>query len=273
MFSEQCGTRPLVLLVVLLSSAVVLLLLPYRDLVTDQLLGITINARFKRSSPWPADNTTLEQHATGTRAAAEETRSLGQQNLQLELNCSARVFANDTSCSLADASRHFVCTKRYPRTGAFVAGSNGAWQAYGNCGFQPGIKHGACLFRKLQLEQPSNASTSQANGSADSNSTAGSSSSKAKQAQQQQQRQDQTQYIVVLGDSQGMHYTEGLVRGLQATGASCNMQKRESGADYFGDPVGITYGQQDCGGCASSLTRCVHPDTQVCLSVLSCLHK
>jgi hypothetical protein len=60
-----------------------------------------------------------------------------------------------------------------------------------------------------------------------------------------------------------MHYTEGIVRGLQASGANCNMQKREGSADYFGDPAGIAYGQQDCSGCASSLTRCTHPDTQV----------
>jgi hypothetical protein len=82
--------------------------------------------------------------------------------------------------------------------------------------------------------------------------------------QAQQQQQHLTQYIVI---PQGMHYTEAVVRGLRAAGATCTVQKRESEASYFGDPAGIVYRQQDCSGCSSSLTRCIHPSTQVILCI------
>jgi hypothetical protein len=175
-------------------------------------------------------------------ADAAGRRSFSKQQLQLDFDVSTTAFSRETSCSFADASRFFVCHKRYPRMGALSAGSSAKWQAFGNCGAKPGITPGACLFQKQQHDKQT--------------------------WRQQPQQQDQTQYIVVLGDSQGLRYKDAIVRGLQAAGASCNMQKRETGADYYGDPAGIIYGQQDCSGCASTLTRCVHPDTQVMLASL-----
>jgi hypothetical protein len=263
--------RTVVLLVLLVSCAVFFLLFPYKNGIVDQVSGITVKARFKRSSPWPADNSSLELQNSIPAAAGDRSASTQQQQLWLELNCSTTVFPNETACSLVDASRYFVCNRRYPRTGAFVAGSS-AWDAYGNCRVKPGVQPGACLFeRKQQQHQKQNqhsnasavASTADLNSTASSNRTGMHTVNLAQQLQQQQQHQNQMQYIVVLGDSQGMHYTEALVRGLQAAGANCNMQKQESGADYFGDPAGIAYGQQDCSGCASSLTQCTHSTTQV----------
>ncbi|KAF6259146.1 hypothetical protein COO60DRAFT_1045481 [Scenedesmus sp. NREL 46B-D3] len=128
---------------------------------------------------------------------------------------------------------------------------------------------GACLFRPQQHHNSGNASMA---ASLYANSSAGSKSSTSlrethRTQLQQQQHQEQTQYIVVLGDSQGMHYTEGMVRGLRAAGASCTLQKRESGVEYFGEPAGLAYRQQDCSGCFSSLTHCIHPTTQVTVDV------
>jgi hypothetical protein len=261
----------LILLIVLLGLALFLLALPYTGILADQVSGITVKARFRGS--WPPDNSSLELQHTST---AKGGKPSVEQQLQQEFNCSGQDFAKDTSCSLADASRYFVCNRRSPRTGAFVAGSS-AWEAYDNCGVKPGIKPGACLFKQQQQQQrtqiSNNASmnarvtmTKSLNGSSTRRRLQQTQQQQHKQKQQAQQEQHQTQYIVILGDSQGMHYTEAVVRGLQDAGAMCNMQKQESGAAYFGDPA---YRQQDCSGCSSSLTRCTHPATQVQLMGLT----
>jgi hypothetical protein len=260
LLSERHSSRALVLqlLAFLACSAVVLLVIPYKNYIASQLSGISIRSCCSFSVLRPADSS-LEQRGTSTAVTAARGGSSAPHNqqpqLQLEFNCSTDAFTNNTSCALADASRYFVCNKRYPRTGAFVAGSSD-WRAFGNCALKP------CLFQQQQQQQqPSNVSALVAK--AATNSSAG--LRRLRQAQQQQQ--DRTQYIVILGDSQGMHYTEAVVRGLRATGASCTVQKRESSASYFGDPAGIVYRKQDCSGCSSSLTRCIHPSTQVNLRI------
>lgn len=287
--SERGSSGPLLLLVLLLGSAALLLLLPYKSAVVDHVAGLTIHKGFQRNFPWSAGDSEQERRGNvdsgargggasrgrggrGTGWEGVEGAQIGpvllrsskdeQRQLQLEFQCSTNEFFDSTPCSLVDASRYFVCNRRYPRTGQLVANSS-AWQAYGNCELKPGTRPGACLFQRRQRHiPPSNVSSVEnapsANSSAGSNSTADGSTGGLQQAQQQQ---NHAEYIVILGDSQGMHYTEGLVRGLQALGANCSLLKREAGADYFGDPAGIAYRETDC-GCPSFLTRCVHPTTQ-----------
>jgi hypothetical protein len=256
MLPEWGCSRRLLLLVILLTSAFNMLLVHYKHILVDQVLGVAV--RFRRVDPWLTNNS-LEQLNTSRAGCGNSLEQQQQQQLLLGLHCTIKDFANETSCSLADASLYFVCNKRYPRTGAFVAGSS-AWKAFGNCG----ISTGAYLLKEqTQRHQQQSGDTNTIASTATANNPASAGIPDTLQSAQQQKREEPAQYIVVLGDSQGKRYAVATMKGLQALGAQCKVQKREIGVEYFGSRAELEYRQQECSGCSSFLARCTHPTTKV----------